>query len=97
MTRYANNFLAGNRSYSQYNTFMEMFHVKQSLKAYDSGRIGGCLHTYKLLYIQSNAVEFPLHSHFELIGNCKLIEMPGNHDIHRFHPDVFIDAVNKLL
>lgn len=31
-----------------------------------------------------------------LIENCKLIELSSNHDIHRFHPDVFIDAVNKL-
>ncbi|MEA4926173.1 MAG: alpha/beta hydrolase [Syntrophomonadaceae bacterium] len=32
-----------------------------------------------------------------LIGECELIELSSNHDIHRFHPDVFIDAVNKLL
>ena len=32
----------------------------------------------------------------ELIGDCELIELSSNHDIHRFHPDVFIDAVNKL-
>ena len=33
----------------------------------------------------------------KLIGNCELIELSSNHDIHRFHPDVFINAVNKLL
>lgn len=32
----------------------------------------------------------------ELIGECELVELSSNHDIHRFHPDVFIDAVNKL-
>ncbi len=32
-----------------------------------------------------------------LIDGCELIELSSNHDIHRFHPDVFIDAVNKLL
>lgn len=31
-----------------------------------------------------------------LIGNCKLIELSSNHDIHRFNPSVFIDAVNRL-
>lgn len=32
----------------------------------------------------------------ELIGECELVELSSNHDIHRFHPEVFIDAVNKL-
>jgi hypothetical protein len=32
----------------------------------------------------------------DLIENCKLIELSSNHDIHRFHPEVFIDAVNNL-
>ena len=33
----------------------------------------------------------------KLINTCELIELTSNHDIHRFHPKVFIDAVNKLL
>ena len=32
-----------------------------------------------------------------LMNNAEMIELSSNHDIHRFHPDVFIDAVNKLL
>lgn len=32
----------------------------------------------------------------ELIGNCELVELSSNHDIHRFHPDVFVDAVNAI-
>ncbi len=32
----------------------------------------------------------------KLIGDCKLIELSSNHDIHRFHPDVFIEAVDRL-
>ena len=32
----------------------------------------------------------------ELIGNCELVELSSNHDIHRFNPDVFIDTVNAL-
>jgi hypothetical protein len=63
LTRYANNFLAGSRSHSQYNTFMEMFHVKQSLKTYDTGCGMGCLHNYKLLYIHPYVV-FSLHQGF---------------------------------
>ena len=31
-----------------------------------------------------------------LIGDCELVELSSNHDIHRFHPDVFINAVNSL-
>ena len=31
-----------------------------------------------------------------LIADCELIELTSNHDIHRFHPEVFIDAVNSL-
>ena len=31
-----------------------------------------------------------------LIGDCELVELSSNHNIHRFHPDVFIDAVNGL-
>lgn len=31
-----------------------------------------------------------------LIGDCELVELSSNHDIHRFNPDVFIDAVNSL-
>lgn len=33
----------------------------------------------------------------ELIEECELIELSSNHDIHRFNPDVFIDAVNRLV
>ncbi len=33
----------------------------------------------------------------ELIGECEMIELSSNHDIHRFHPEVFIDAVNRFL
>jgi pimeloyl-ACP methyl ester carboxylesterase len=33
----------------------------------------------------------------KLIKNCELIELSSNHDIHRFHPDVFINAINKPL
>lgn len=33
----------------------------------------------------------------ELIGDCELIELKSNHDIHRYHPKVFIDAVNRFL
>ncbi|MDV3426539.1 MAG: alpha/beta hydrolase [Bacillota bacterium] len=31
-----------------------------------------------------------------LINKCELVELSSNHDIHRFHPKVFIEAVNKL-
>ena len=31
-----------------------------------------------------------------LIQECELVELSSNHDIHRFHPEVFIEAVNKL-
>ena len=31
-----------------------------------------------------------------LIGDCELVELSSNHNIHRFHPDVFMDAVNGL-
>lgn len=31
-----------------------------------------------------------------LIKGCKLIELSSSHDIHRAHPEVFIDAVNTL-
>ena len=31
-----------------------------------------------------------------LIKECELVELSSNHDIHRFHPEVFIEAVNKL-
>lgn len=31
-----------------------------------------------------------------LIGDCELIELSSNHDIHRFNPAVFINAVNSL-
>jgi hypothetical protein len=61
LTRYANIFLSGSRPHSQYNTFLEMFHVKQSLKTYGTSWIEGCLHNYKLLYIQHYVV-FSLHS-----------------------------------
>lgn len=33
----------------------------------------------------------------ELIGDCELIELKSNHDIHHFKPEVFIDAVNRFL
>lgn len=32
----------------------------------------------------------------ELIGDCELIQVTGNHDIHRFNSQAFIDAVNRL-
>ena len=32
----------------------------------------------------------------ELIGDCELIELSSNHDIHRFNPKVFLDAILKL-
>jgi len=32
----------------------------------------------------------------ELIGNCELIELKSNHNIHRFKPKVFINAINKM-
>jgi pimeloyl-ACP methyl ester carboxylesterase len=32
----------------------------------------------------------------ELIGNCELIEFKSNHNIHRFKPKVFINAINKM-
>lgn len=32
-----------------------------------------------------------------LIGDCELVELSSNHNIHRFHPQVFIDAVNALM
>ncbi len=32
----------------------------------------------------------------ELIGDCELIELTSNHDIHRFNAKVFIEAVNRL-
>lgn len=31
-----------------------------------------------------------------LIENCELVELESSHDIHRFNPDTFINAVNKL-
>ena len=31
----------------------------------------------------------------ELIGDCELIELSSNHNIHRFNSEVFIDAANK--
>lgn len=31
-----------------------------------------------------------------LIGDCELIQLSGNHDIHRFNPQTFIDAINRL-
>lgn len=31
-----------------------------------------------------------------LIGDCELIELSSNHDIHRFHPKVFLDAVDRF-
>lgn len=31
-----------------------------------------------------------------LIEECELVELVSNHDIHRFHPEVFIESVNKL-
>lgn len=31
-----------------------------------------------------------------LINNCQLVELKSGHDVHREHPDVFIDAVEKL-
>ena len=33
----------------------------------------------------------------ELIGNCELIELKSNHNIHRFNPKVFINAIKKML
>jgi len=32
----------------------------------------------------------------ELIGDCELIELSSNHDIHRFNPKVFLDAILKM-
>jgi len=32
----------------------------------------------------------------ELINDCELIEISGNHNIHRFNSKVFINAINKL-
>jgi hypothetical protein len=32
----------------------------------------------------------------ELIGDCELIEISSNHDIHRFNREIFLDAVNHL-
>lgn len=31
------------------------------------------------------------------MGNCEVTELFSNHDIHRFKPQVFINAVNRLL
>ena len=31
-----------------------------------------------------------------LIQNCEFVELSSNHNIHRFHPETFIDAVNSL-
>jgi len=32
-----------------------------------------------------------------LMKNARLIELSSDHDIHRFHPKVFIDAINQFL
>jgi len=32
----------------------------------------------------------------ELIGDCDLIELKSNHNIHRFNPKVFINAIAKM-
>jgi len=32
----------------------------------------------------------------ELIGNCELIELKSNHNIHRFNSKVFINVINKM-
>jgi pimeloyl-ACP methyl ester carboxylesterase len=32
----------------------------------------------------------------ELIGDCELIELKSNHNIHRFNPKVFIEAITKI-
>ncbi len=32
----------------------------------------------------------------ELIGDCELIELKSNHNIHRFNSKVFIDVINKM-
>ena len=32
----------------------------------------------------------------ELIGNCELIELKSNHNIHRYNSKVFINAINKM-
>ncbi|WP_236354946.1 alpha/beta fold hydrolase [Konateibacter massiliensis] len=32
----------------------------------------------------------------ELIGDCEFVELSGNHNIHRFKPEAFIEAVNRL-
>lgn len=29
-----------------------------------------------------------------LIGDCSFLPLTGNHDIHRFNPDAFVDAIN---
>jgi len=31
-----------------------------------------------------------------LINDCELIEIIGNHNIHRFNSKVFIDTINKM-
>lgn len=31
-----------------------------------------------------------------LMNQCELVELLSNHNIHRFHPEVFIEAVNQL-
>ena len=32
----------------------------------------------------------------ELIGDCELVELSSNHDIHRFNPKAFIEAISKM-
>jgi len=32
----------------------------------------------------------------ELINDCELIELTGNHDIHRFQPEAFISALERI-
>ena len=32
----------------------------------------------------------------ELIGDCELIRLSGNHDIHRFDSSAFINAINRF-
>jgi hypothetical protein len=32
----------------------------------------------------------------ELIGGCELIEIAGNHNIHRFNSEVFVEAIAKI-
>ena len=32
----------------------------------------------------------------EYIGDCKIIELSSNHNIHRFNPKVFIESINEI-